>query len=51
MTREEFEAFMKGEQWTPEQKARFERFTPMSDAETFKREMARPDGIIEVRPV
>ena len=48
MTREEFEAFMEGEQWTPSQRAMFRNFTPVCAAPIVRNEMKRIDGIIEV---
>lgn len=51
MTRDEFEAFMEGEQWTPEQIARFSRMTPVGSAASVRSEMARVDGIIEVNRI
>lgn len=49
MTRKEFEDFMKGEQWTPEQMERFSNVTPIGSPETIRREISRPDGILEIR--
>lgn len=49
MTRPEFEAFMAPEKWTPEQIKLWRLYTPICDVETFKSEMSRPDGMIEVQ--
>jgi hypothetical protein len=49
MTREEFDEFMDGEQWTPAQRDRFERMTPVGTPEVVRNEMKRADGIVEVK--
>jgi hypothetical protein len=48
MTRKEFEDFMKAEQWTPEQMARFSNITPIGTPETIRSELNRPDGMLEI---
>ena len=48
MTREEFEQFMDGEQWTPRQRQQFARFTPIDRPAVVRNEISRTDGIVEV---
>jgi hypothetical protein len=47
MTRGEFEAMMSADGWLPAQRHPWRNITPLCDVETFRREMARPDGMIE----
>lgn len=49
MTRPEFEALMIADGWPPAQRQQFANFTPVSDADTFRREMSRMDGMVECR--
>ena len=48
MTRTQFEALMDADGWSPTQRAQWSSMTPLSDADAFHREMARPDGVIWV---
>lgn len=50
MTREEFDEFMDGEQWTAAQREQFARMTPVGTPDVVHNEMRRPDGCIEVIP-
>jgi hypothetical protein len=49
VTRDEFEALMTQDGWTPDQRQKFNNFTPIADAKTFRAEMSRPDGVVECR--
>ena len=49
MTRDEFNALMIGDGWNEAQQRLWRTCTPLCDADTFRREMARPDGMIEVQ--
>lgn len=51
MTRPEFEELMTTDRWTREQRSLWQNLTPVSDADAFRREMARPDGLIEFKRV
>jgi hypothetical protein len=49
MTPQEFDALMERDHWSPATRERYANFVPTCDATTFYREMARPDGILEVK--
>jgi len=49
VTRDEFEALMDADAWSPQQRARWCDYTPVVDGATLRREMSRPDGMIEVK--
>jgi hypothetical protein len=48
MTRQQFEQLMDANNWPAALRRSWDKFTPKCDADTFNRELARPDGIIEV---
>jgi hypothetical protein len=49
MTRKEFEDLMEEDGWPPDHRWQWRRITPLCDAATFRREMAKSDGFIEFR--
>jgi hypothetical protein len=51
VTRSEFEGLMESEEWSPQKRARWSGITPKSDAETFRKEIGRIDGLVEVEKV
>jgi hypothetical protein len=48
MTDKEFEEYMDREGWTHARRRAFRDRRPALDADAFKREMARPDGLVEL---
>jgi len=48
MTREQFEAIMDAERWSPAKRAGWGSYTPSISPEEFKAELSRPDGMVRV---
>jgi hypothetical protein len=47
MTDQEFDDLMQSDGWSRQQRALWRSIIPVCDPDTFRREMSRPDGIIE----